>query len=241
MPKRSGASARKSWGPSIFQAMKTNVYIDAGNLYFGMLKGHPELKWLNLAAFARALLREDHEVGSVFYFTSNVKTFPHDQAAIERQNIYLQALRARGDVEIVLGHYNKNKTWLHALAAPCLDCDVSGGKRLIPVMKFEEKRTDVNIATAMLRDAYTTDAESFALVSGDSDFSAPLDLIRREIGKQVIVFNPKLRRSDLANHASFYKDIPRDLPAQCQLPDEVPVGVNGRRLHRPPAWRAAEG
>ena len=112
--------------------------------------------------------------------------------------------------------------------------------RDLPFMKtniyFEEKRTDVNIATEMLHDAYTTDVRAFALISGDSDFTAPLNLIRKELNKQVIVLNPKDRPTDLRHHSSVCIDIPRDLPAQCQLPDEIPVGTHGRKLHRPPSW-----
>ena len=58
--------------------MKTNVYIDAGNLYFGLLRKRPKCKWLDLTAFAKALLPEGHVLSSVKYFTSNIKTFPHD-------------------------------------------------------------------------------------------------------------------------------------------------------------------
>ena len=84
---------------------------------------------------------------------------------------------------------------------------------------------------------YTNAADSFVLISGDSDFIAPLDLIRYELGKQVVVFNPKDRKSDLANHASYYRDIPRDLPAKCQLPDAIPVGTHGNFIRRPAAWK----
>ena len=216
--------------------MKTNIYIDAGNLYFGLLRKRPDYKWLDLLAFAKTLLPEGHTVVSVKYFTSNIKTFPHDQSAIERQNLYLQTLAAHGGVDIILGTYNKNKTWLPALDERCLSCDAVDDRKLIHVMKFEEKRTDVNIATEMLHDAYTTDVRAFALISGDSDFTAPLNLIRKELNKQVIVLNPKDRPTDLRHHSSVFIDIPRDLPAQCQLPDEIPVGTHGRKLHRPPSW-----
>ena len=64
--------------------MKTNVYIDAGNLYFGLLKRHPEWKWLDLVALVKALVRSDHEICEIKYFTSRIKTHPHDDAAIER-------------------------------------------------------------------------------------------------------------------------------------------------------------
>ena len=102
-------------------------------------------------------------------------------------------------------------------------------------MKMEEKRSDVNIVTELLKDAYSNAADSFMLVSGDADFTAPLDLIRHELGKQVLVFNPHKRLTDLRFHATFCKDIPRDMPLQSQLPNEVPLS-NGRTLRRPVAW-----
>ena len=34
------------------------------------------------------------------------------------------------------------------------------------------------------------------------------------------------------------KNIPRDLPAQCQLPDVIPYGKHGDRfIRRPDAWK----
>ena len=41
--------------------------------------------------------------------------------------------------------------------------------------------------------------------------------------------------NEVVVHATFCKDIPRDIPLQCQLPDEVPLS-NGRALRRPSAW-----
>ncbi len=41
----------------------------------------------------------------------------------------------------------------------------------------------------------------------------------------------------LKGAATYYRNIPRDLPARCQLPDEIPYGKRGDRfIHRPPAW-----
>ena len=67
-------------------------------------------------------------------------------------------------------------------------------------------------------------------------FTAPLDLIRKDLNKQVLVFNPKDRPTDLRNHAAKCIDIPRDLPLRCQLPDIIPVGTHGNTIHRPSAW-----
>ena len=57
------------------------------------------------------------------------------------------------------------------------------------IMKLEEKRSDVNIATAMLWDAFQNDVDMLVLISGDSDFIGPIELIRHKLGKQVVVFN----------------------------------------------------
>ena len=214
--------------------MNTIAYIDGGNLYHGLLRGRPECKWLDLVSMVRSLLDDAHQLIAVKYFTSRAKTYPHDSAAVERQNLYLQAIAAHGGVEIMEGYYNKNKTWIPSVDSACRECQVSTNG-FVHVMKIEEKRTDVNLATALLRDAYTNAAESFAIISGDADFIAPVKLVRQELRKQVIVFNPHQRITDLRFHATYCRDIPRNLPAQCQLPDIVPVG-NGHTIHRPAAW-----
>ena len=154
-----------------------------------------------------------------------------------KANIYLQDVAAKGGIETIFGYYNKNKTWLPAIDQRCVNCEVTGEGSRVHVMKFEEKRTDANIITEMLRDAFTSDIQSFVLISGDSDFAAPLDLIRQELRRRVVVLNPKDRRSDLIHHATIYKDIPRDLPAKCQLPDAIPVGTHGNFIRRPAAWK----
>ena len=103
--------------------------------------------------------------------------------------------------------------------------------------ELEEKRSDVNIATSMVLDAVNNRAESFVLVSGDTDFIGPVNIVRKDYGKNVIVLNPHTRRSDLKQYASYYKDISRDLPSQCQLPDEIPIGTHGNVIRRPLSWQ----
>ena len=43
---------------------KTLVYIDGYNLYYGLLKGSPNSKWLNLRALVASLFKEKHEISS---------------------------------------------------------------------------------------------------------------------------------------------------------------------------------
>ena len=214
--------------------MKTIAYIDGGNLYHGLLRRCPRYRWLDVAALVRSLLSKGHDLVDVKYFTARVKTYPHDAAAVERQNVYLSAIEAHGGVKIIEGYYNKNKAWVPSVKAECRECGnaVDG---YVHVMKMEEKRSDVNLVTELLKDAYASAAEAFVLVSGDADFIAPLDLIRYQLRRKVVVFNPHERVTDLRFHSTFCMSIPRDLPARCQLPDEIPL-PNGRTIHRPPAW-----
>ena len=81
-------------------------------------------------------------------------------------------------------------------------------------------------------------ADAFMLVSGDSDLAGPVAAIRYQVKRPVAVYNPHEGACDeLKRYASFYKTIPRDLPARCQLPDRIPVGTHGNFISRPLAWR----
>ena len=217
--------------------MNTIVYIDGGNLYHGLLRFHPELKWLDLEKFAKALVRCDHEISAVKYFTSRIKTHPYDPKPIERQNVYLQTLAASSSVNIIEGYYQNSKKWLPAVFDACNACEQSRNG-MLRIYRLEEKRTDVNLATEMVFDAFQNRAESFVLISGDSDYIGPIDRIRNELKKQVIIFNPREGKSDLMYHANYYKPIPKDLAATCQLPDVVTVG--NKTFSRPNEWRASQ-
>ena len=80
---------------------RTIIYIDGYNLYYGLLKGSV-YKWLDLFAFASALLNDTHEIIEVRYYTSIVKPSPYDAAAVERQNVYLQALGTIAVLKVII-------------------------------------------------------------------------------------------------------------------------------------------
>lgn len=56
--------------------MKTNVYVDGFNLYYGCVKGTP-YRWLDLARLCRVLL-PSHEIHRIRYFTALLRKRPHD-------------------------------------------------------------------------------------------------------------------------------------------------------------------
>ena len=213
---------------------RTIFYIDGFNLYHGLLKGTSCL-WLNLEEFAKLLLPRfsEHEIIRVNYFTARIKYNPAEPHAAFDQDRYLEALSSLSSVRIIEGFYKRFRVKLPFAAEPCKSCDkVSCGI----VYRTVEKRSDVNLATEMMSDAYRDAADAYVLVSGDVDFAAPLSFLRHEVGKLTLVFNPHETVCDeLRRFTSYYKNIPRDLPAKCQLPEVVTL-PNGRAIHRPPAW-----
>ena len=168
---------------------KTIVYIDGYNLYYGLVKG-TKYKWLDMPVLVKSMLNDDHEIVAVKYFTAPVKTYPFDAAATQRQNVYLQAISVNPAVKTVLGFYAKHPSWQPARADTCKKCDTAKFG-LVPIVKLEEKRSDVNIACEMMLDAARTDTECFVLVTGDSDQVGVVEALRYECSKTVIVLNPQ--------------------------------------------------
>ena len=67
--------------------MKTYVYIDGFNLYYGAVKGTP-YKWLDLLQMCRKLLPKN-EIVKIKYYTAKVGVRPNDPDQPVRQQIYL--------------------------------------------------------------------------------------------------------------------------------------------------------
>ena len=70
--------------------MRTRVYVDGLNLYYGALKGTP-FGWLDLVKLAKLLLPDEYEVDRPRYFTARVLGIA-SAGAPARQQRYLQAL-----------------------------------------------------------------------------------------------------------------------------------------------------
>ena len=192
-------------------SMKTYVYIDAFNVYFGCVKNTP-YKWLDLSKLCTILLPR-HQIDRIKYFTAHVKALPSSPDAPRRQQVYLRALRTVANVEIVYGHFLSPRVRM-PLANP-----MAGQPRTVEVIKTEEKGSDVNLATHLLHDAYCGRYECAAVISGDSDLLAAVQIVKNELGKPVGVLNPQKRPSRmLQQYATFYKHIRPGVLAASQFP-----------------------
>jgi hypothetical protein len=99
--------------------------------------------------------------------------------------------------------------------------------------------TDVNIAVAMLSDAYHDLFDTAILVSGDSDLTAPILEIRQEYPlKRVVVAFPPDRHSKRLREIAPWIVVPEEALRRSQFPDVMTL-PNGSSVFRPPAWKTA--
>ena len=64
----------------------------------------------------------------------------------------------------------------------------------VPIIKTEEKGSDVNLAVAVVRDGFQDFYDTAVIVSEDSDLQGAVDTVRGELAKQVIIVTPRNRR-----------------------------------------------
>ena len=199
-------------------------YIDGFNLYFGLReKGWRRYYWLNPAALINALTRHDQQFIHCHYFTARFRSDQGNQGE-KRQALWLDALGTIPEITCHFGHFlSKTDT--------CRRC---GAKRTT----YEEKMTDVNIATRLLIDAYDDRFDTAIIVSADSDLSTPIEKVREKFpNKRVIVaFPPRRHSAQLTRVASGHVIIRQNTLRNILLPDEIKTAA-GHVLKRPDGWR----
>jgi hypothetical protein len=89
--------------------MRTHVYVDSFNLYYGAIKGTP-YKWLNLVEPAKQVLPTSDLIERVKYFIARVSGAV-DPDAPRRQHAYLSALKTPPEVEIFYGRFLAKAIW----------------------------------------------------------------------------------------------------------------------------------
>ena len=96
--------------------MRTRVYVDGFNLYYGSLKG-TQFKWLNLVELGSHVLPVDHTIDKLIYFTARVSGMS-DRGAPARQQLYLNALNTLPEVEIHFGSFLAKTAWRPLINLP---------------------------------------------------------------------------------------------------------------------------
>lgn len=218
---------------------RAHVYIDGFNLYKGALSG-TSFKWLDIEKWARTLL-PSHDVMRVVYCTARLKPDATDKSIHIRQGMYLRALRTLPTVKIYEGKFSikEVRMWRRPeIGCKCCEkqippCKCCAGNT-VPVIKREEKGSDVQLAIQLLHDGFKGEYDVALVVSNDSDIQPAVDLVRGEMGRKVIVADP---RNSL--YPSLKGDERRDVRAHvlnnCQLPLTL-RDRNGNSITRPASW-----
>lgn len=207
--------------------MKTNIYIDGFNLYYGAVKRSP-YKWLNLDRMCQLLLPQN-QINKIKYFTALVNARPNDPQQPIRQQTYLRSLRTIPHLEIIEGHFLTSEISMLVAGSP------PNAPRYARVIKTEEKGSDVNLATHLLNDGYKKDYEMAVVITNDSDLLEPIRIVRYELNLPVGLLNPHKRPSRaLLPHVNFIKQIRQGVLAASQFPGKL-TDAQGT-FHKPASW-----
>jgi uncharacterized LabA/DUF88 family protein len=209
------------------------AYVDGFNLYFGLRAGKfKRFYWLDIHTMAASLLVAGQHLVAAKYFTSRISgppagdTSPAAVALAEsrqRQALYLEAL-ATTNLRIIEGQFLDK-------GGRCFTCGATWPR-------FEEKMTDVNIATELLTAAFTDSFDTALIVSADSDLVPPIRAVRQHFpAKRIIVAFPPHRASkELRKAAHAHLTIGHGTLGKSQLPVQV-TKPDGFVLNRPGVWQ----
>lgn len=218
--------------------MSTRVYVDGFNFYYRLYKNRrrsappgPHLKWLDLLQLSQRLA-PGQDIEWIGYFTAFVKLNPLDPDQHARQRAYIEALRTIPCLEVVKGNFQKAVK----VGVP------RGSARATPMAfsTFEEKGSDVNLASRLVWDGARGAFDDALVLSNDSDLREAVRIVTQECGKSIHVVSPDLG----VNNA--LKDVATTAVAldiahleHCQFPDTL-TNAAGILISRPAAWTSAQ-
>jgi hypothetical protein len=191
--------------------LRTYVYIDGFNFYYGSLKGTP-YKWLDLEKLCRELLQPHNEILQIRYFTAHLKPRRDDPELPFRQLTYFRALQTIPHLSIHYGHFLSQKVMMPRADNP---------REKVLVLKTEEKGSDVNLATQLLFDGFHDRYDLAVIIANDSDYLEPVKVVRRDFKKMIGIVNPRKTRPSkvLQEEADFFKSVWPSAMKRSQLPE----------------------
>ena len=220
--------------------MKTIVYVDGLNLYYGSLRG-TVFKWLDLYSLFCSCILDGAEVEQVRYYTAPAKASSSDDPeSPARQQRYLRALKAyHGErIQIVQGFIARTTPILRLAQSP------SGSQATVKarVWQFTEKQSDVNLASDLISDACHARSQQAVICSNDTDLVGALHAVKRDHPDVLMGLVAPVRESRqiaraLTNLTRWHKTLSTEDLARSQLPERIP----GTQLCRPAQWSECTG
>jgi 6-hydroxy-3-succinoylpyridine 3-monooxygenase len=231
-------------------ALRTRVYIDGYNLYYGCLKNSAD-KWLDVRALIERILtnvpfeQNGEPVGfalqtpAIKYFTAPIlPDFAKSEDSVSCQNRYHMALCVHlGDeLEIIRGYHDakpaRARVWEEGRAARA--------SKMIDIWKLEEKQSDVAFALHAFSDAIRNQVDQVIAVTNDSDFAPAMKMIRQHTRAIVGLIAPARQQTvnvnaELQKHAHWTRTHILDEEfSQSQLPSVI--RLKNKAVHKPLSW-----
>lgn len=199
------------------------VYVDGFNFYFGLKSSKwKKYYWLDLVSFFSNFIKPHQVLVQVNYFSA----IPHDKGKADRQDLFFSANKLNPRFKLHLGKFLEKKVTCRA----CKNSHVS----------YEEKESDVRIATTMISDIVNDKCDISILVSADSDLIPPIEFIQEytPTHKIFVYFPPKRFSNDLINKSNGYIKLERheEKFLKSMLPDEIIHPSSQYRIKRPEKW-----
>lgn len=199
------------------------VYVDGFNFYYGL---KPErwrrYYWLDVVAFFEMFMRPNQELVAVKYFSAR----PTDIGKSKRQDAFFQANKENPKFKLILGKYLKKEI-------ECFRCHNI-------IHTYEEKESDVRIATQIVADAYQKNCDIAIIVSADSDMIPAIE-IAKEAKQRVFIYFPPNQFSN--NLATMGATIPLQLQRyesrfkKALLPDIIHLKQANFDIKIPEKWK----
>lgn len=241
--------------------MRVGVYIDGFNLYYGGRaccgRGAAGWRWLDVRSLAASQLPAEWNNASVtrlVYCTARVSGI-EDPGAPGDQDRYLRALELSGSVDhfeygnfvarvrhsplVTTGKKGKpvivESRW-PVMVKDAAHVEVPDARFIVSHLHREEKGSDVNVATHLMRDVFEKRVEAVVIVSNDSDLKLPIAAARDRLPVGIITPSSQRLAGDLAFAADdgagshWQGNLAADDFRNHQLPDPVGPVANARGM-----------
>lgn len=205
--------------------------VDGFNLYHSLRAASEEMsgastKWLDLAHLLRSYLPSiggGARLERIYYFSALATHLERRQPGITaRHRTYIDCLKSTG-VMPVMGRFKLKHVY-------CRACRQR-------TEHYEEKETDVSLATKLFEVFHCDLGETAVVVTGDTDLAPAVRAASLLFPtKQIWFLFPYRRKNgELARIAHGYCYIRKERYRACQFPPAVTL-ASGRVVHQPSEW-----
>lgn len=210
--------------------LRTYAYVDGFNLYYRALR-KTSFKWLNIRALLETVLDPENDLQAIRYYTANVSG-KLDPDCPKRQQVYLRALETIPGLTITKGKFLVSLKW-----APMEDPPshlFRPSPEMVQIIRTDEKGSDVNLASHLLRDGFQDLYDVAVVVTNDTDLVEPVRIVVQDLKKPVglVCPSPQAAKS-LKKVASFVKHLNPGRLSAAQFDPVIP----GTTIMRPPSWK----